>query len=166
MRDRVNTEKPENPGTHFVCPLDAEQAIETLNKLSRKGKLAGYRQLDGRSFRVQVFGNPYDNEIIGRIDPDNSGSKVALRIRLLRRLPVIMIVVFILATWPGVWLTQSMMDAYFPNTLAATYTYHWYLIMMALSVPALWKQFTKSQAAAREHELEVIDRLRSVLGAQ
>jgi hypothetical protein len=161
----VNPEKPENTGTRFSSPHSPDGAIETLNKLSRKGKLAGYRQLDARSFRVQIFGNPYDNEMIGRIDAGGEASIVELHTRLLRRLPTLMIAVFVFATWPGVWLTQSMMDAYVPGTLAATYTYHWYLFLMAVSVPAMWKQFTKSQRAAREHEQEVIAHLREVLGS-
>ncbi len=162
----MKPEKPENQSVTLRSSLPPEQALNALVKLSRKGKLAGFDQLDNLTFRLQIFGNPYDHAMIGRITPADSGSSIELTTRLLRKLPTIMIVVFVLATWPGVWLTQSMMDIYFPGTLVAKYTTIVYIALMVLSIPALWKQFTKSQTAAREHTQEVTERIRTTLDAK
>lgn len=151
--------------TTLRTPLAPGEAVARLLKLSRKGKLAGFEKRTDTEFRVSVFGTLYDCQMIGRAQPADDGSTIILTTSLLKKLPVTIIVVFALATWPGVILTESLLESYFPGSLVARYTWWWYIPLMLVTVPALIKQYKGSMRAAYEHEQEVIEKIRAALDA-
>ncbi|MEM8834848.1 MAG: hypothetical protein AAGD00_03405 [Planctomycetota bacterium] len=155
---------PSGPIPDLRSPLSPDDAIARLSKLSKKGKLAGFERQDGapagsHHFSAAVFGQPYDRVLLARITPDpdmGSGCVVTGECVLPRKLPTIMVVVMILTIWPGAWLTHSMLALYFgwyPNALWVTLA--WYLPLTILAIPALLRQFKRSEALAA-HELATL----------
>ena len=148
--------------------LVPSEVLATLLTMAKKGKLAGYRALgshptekSGAAFRASVFGEPYDRELIASVVPEGSGSVVRFESRLLKKFPAIMIVVTVLSIQPGLWLTDSMLKLYF--SWYTIETWWWYLPLVLLSVPMLWKQFKKSERAAAADALKVVGDIRAAL---
>lgn len=156
-------------------PLDPSTAMERLGALAKRGKLPGFEDRseadrvshsDTHAFRVLVFGNPYDRELLGAITPQGEGSKTELESRLLRKFPTIVVVVMALALWPGVWLTDSMLATYFswyPNNFWITAA--WYLPLTLLCIPVLWKQFKKSEAGCATETAELLKKIAAAINA-
>lgn len=141
----------------LLSPYAPEEAMRRLRSLATKGKLPDFETpedssagaLHDPSFRVLVFGTPYDRLLIGRIAPDGSGgSRVEFASRLRPKLPVVFVVVVLLSLWPGVWLTHSMLVTYF--SWYRIQTWWWYIPLTLLVIPALWKQFRKSEGLAAQ----------------
>ncbi len=155
----------------LTTTLAPSEVLDRMLALAKRGKLAGYaalprhpRGLPGAAFRVSAFGQPYDRELIASVAPDpagQGGSRVEFESRLLRKLPAIVIVVTLLTIQPGMWLTDSMLRLYF--SWYRIETWWWYLPLVALSVPMLWKQFKRSEAAAHQDGLKVIEDIRAAL---
>ncbi|MCA9310780.1 MAG: hypothetical protein KDA21_06210 [Phycisphaerales bacterium] len=144
------------------------QVLEALSNLSRRGRLPGFRRLqepgaDGRGpgrFRVDVFGLHYDREMVGEVTGVDGGARITFSARLLKKMPTIIIAVFVLATWPGAWLTHSMLVTYFgwyPNGTWVTYA--WYIPLMLLSIPVLMRQYRVSTSTAHAEMKDVIDKI-------
>ncbi|MFM9957576.1 MAG: hypothetical protein ACKVZJ_05850 [Phycisphaerales bacterium] len=150
-------------------PLAPSEVLERLLALAKRGKLAGYAALDrhprglsGAAFRVSAFGQPYDRELIASVvGAPSGGSRVEFESRLLRKLPAVMIVLTILTIQPGLWLTDSMLRLYF--SWYRIETWWWYLPLVLMSLPMMWKQFKKSEAAAHEDGLRAIEEIRAAL---
>ncbi|MFN0010207.1 MAG: hypothetical protein ACKVS8_01040 [Phycisphaerales bacterium] len=152
--------------------LKPSEVLSRLLGMAKKGKLAGYRTLgshptekSGAAFRASVFGEPYDRELIASVVPTmvdgTDGSVVRFESRLLKKLPAVMIALTVFSFQPGLWLTHSMLKLYF--TWYTIETWWWYLPLVALSVPMLWKQFKKSEAAAAADALKVIGDIQAAL---
>lgn len=145
------------------------EVLARLLALAKRGKLAGYaalprhpRGLDGAAFRVSAFGQPYDREVIALVAATpGGGSRLSFESRLLRKLPATVIVMTVLTIQPGLWLTDSMLKLYF--SWYRIETWWWYLPLVLLSLPVLWKQFKRSEAAAREDALKVVEDIRAAL---
>jgi len=149
--------------------------MERLGALAKRGKLPGFEDRseaelvshsDTHAFRVLVFGNPYDRELLGTIAPAGESSSIELESRLLRKFPTIVIVVMVLALWPGVWLTDSMLATYFswyPNNFWITAA--WYLPLTLLCIPVLWKQFSKSEAGCASETAELLKKIAAATDA-
>lgn len=168
-------------GTVWASPLAPEAAVEALRAASRRGKLAGFRTLDAssdsppdsgggagvRRCACDVFGSPYDRDLFIAIAPgDGGGSTVRLDTRLRRKFPAIVIVVMVLAVWPGVWLTDSLLVTYFgwyPRSEWVTWA--WYVPLMLLAVPVLIKQYRSSEAMAAVEAARVVRKLRRLTNA-
>jgi hypothetical protein len=148
--------------------LAPSQVLERLLAMAKKGKLAGYRALGshptekaGAAFRASVFGEPYDRELIASVVPDGAGSVLRFESRLLKKFPAIMIALTVFSIQPGLWLTDSMLKLYF--TWYTIQTWWWYLPLVLLSIPMLWKQFKKSEAAAAADALKVVGDIQAAL---
>lgn len=155
--------------------LAPSEVLARLLALAKRGKLAGYQALGshptekvGAAFRVSVFGEPYDRELIAAVVPQGAGggsagggSVVKFESRLLRKLPAIMIIATILSIQPGMWLTDSMLKLYF--SWYTIETWWWYLPLVLLSIPMLWKQFKKSEAAAAADAAKVVGDIAAAL---
>jgi len=136
--------------------LVPSEVLARLLALAKRGKLSGYEALGahptrsaGAAFKVSARGEPYDRELIASVVPDvggGGGSVIRFESRLLKRLPAVVIVLTALSIQPGLWLTDSMLRLYFPWYRIETWW--WYLPLVLLSVPMLWKQYRKSEAAA------------------
>ena len=152
--------------------LTPSEAVARLLALSKRGKLPGFEDRGGsgvsRSFRVLVFGHPYDRELLCEAAPTpDGGSQVTLTPRLQRRLPTIMLATIALSLWPGVWLTDTMLGMYFswyPRQFWVTCA--WYLPLTLAAIPVLWKQYRKSEALAAEEQAQVVAKIAAALEAR
>lgn len=162
------------PGADGTLPvlstdLSPDEVIARLRKRSQQGKLPGFEHRGGHVFRVLCFGQPYDKELIGSVAPCEErqrGACVRFHTRLLRRMPTIMIVVMVLTIWPGVWVTHSLIAAYwysYPDPMWVTAA--WYIPLCLIAIPALWKQYKRSVAAADAHSHDIVQGIANVLDA-
>lgn len=139
----------------------AARLAEIARGLSKAGKLPGYRvglASTGELFSFHGFGEPWDYEV--RVVGE--GQRVEFRPRIIRKAPLIFAIICILSIWPGAWLTDSMLKAYFSGY--SWNTYLWYLPLTILPIPPLaWRMWTRSKAAAREHAMEKIAMLRQAM---
>ena len=151
------------PETRYNClsPLELGEVRVRLARLSKRGKLAGFRQIDDATLEAGVFGTLYDRVMtIDLAGAEGGGTRLTMTTRLKRTLPTVVIVVMALALWPGVLLTDSMLSTYFGWYPKAEWvTWAWYVPLMLLAIPVLWKQYRASEAAAAEHAHEVAQRI-------
>jgi hypothetical protein len=136
---------------------------EVARSLSKAGKLPGYRAGSGSTgdlFSFHGFGEPWDYEVRAVAASDK---RVEFRPQIIRKAPLIFAIICILSIWPGAWLTDSMLKAYFSGY--SWNTYLWYLPLTILPIPPLaWRMWTRSKAAAREHAQDKIAMLRDAIG--
>ncbi len=143
--------------------LDAGAVLERLEKLAKRGKLAGFRRLSDRSFGVSAFGSPFDREMVGTVE----SGRVSFELVWKRAMPAAFLVTLIVSVWPGVHLMDSLMNTWFgwyPNAFWVTCA--WYIPLTALPAPWAWKvAMNRSRAGSDEHARETIDKIRDALGA-
>ncbi len=138
-----------------------------LEKLSRRGKLAGFEKTSPTTFHAAAFGMLYDRLFVGEISPTETGSHLRMHTELKRTLPTVVAVVYLLTLWPGVLLTDSMLTTYFSWYPRATWvTYAWYIPLTLLAIPALRAQFRASQRAARAHGQETAQKIAKAIDAE
>ncbi len=156
---------PEQPGElpSIDTALDAGAVIDRLETLAKRGKLAGFRRVNGASFGVSAFGTPFDREMIGTVD----AGRVVFDLVWKRAMPTAFLVTLVVSVWPGVHLMDSLMNTWFgwyPNAFWVTCA--WYIPLTALPAPWAWKVAMKrSRAGSDEHARETIDKIRDALGA-
>lgn len=143
--------------------LMPSEVLARLLAMAKRGKLSGYEALGshpsqsaGAAFKVSAHGEPYDRVLIASVVPDvaGGGSVIRFESRLLKKLPAVVIVLTALSIQPGLWLTDSMLRLYF--SWYQIETWWWYLPLVLLSVPMLWKQFKKSEAASAAEARRVV----------
>jgi hypothetical protein len=145
--------------------LGRDEILRRLDAAARRGKLAGFAaRPDGDLFEVEAFSAPFDHVLIARLAEDR-GPRLAFRVRMLRKMPLIFAIVFVLTVWPGLPLTHSMLVTYFSwYQWGAGITAAWYLPLTVL--PVLWwlpGAVKKSRAEAAGAATEQIHRLRELL---
>ena len=142
-----------------------ERVIALLEAKSQQGKLPGFHRVDAATFRVGIFGAPYDRDLIGAVAPTPEGATIRFTSRLRRKMPWLVVIVTIISFWPGVVLTDSLLSTWFPSWYPKQFwiTCAWYLPLCALTIPALWKQFKNSERASEEHLHETMAKLRQWL---
>lgn len=141
-------------------PLPPAEAVEALDRHSRRGKLPGFRRLAPDEVSVSVFGEPFDRRLHARFAPDGAGSLISLRARLILRIPIIACVIMLFTIWPGVWLTDSMLLTYYPPAQHWWPTWTWYLPITVIPLPfAAWGLWKRSEAACRREAAIAIDRI-------
>lgn len=148
--------------------LAPRAAIDACERLARAGKLPGFERDGELACRSRVFGQPFDrNLFITAAEAANGGSVVRLRTELRRRVPVIFAIIGVATVWPGVWLTDSLIQTYF--SAAQTWlikTWMWYLPLAIIPLPfAARSMWRKSQAQAAEHFAELQERIAQAVGA-
>lgn len=154
--------------------LAPSDVLDRLRKESKRGKLAGFREVDARvigalEFEVSVFGAPYDRRLVGRALPaDGGGTVISFASRLDRRYPSIVIgVVLLMLSPPAIWMTHSFLSGWrwyhglFPTVW---WTCIWYLPLSLLALPGLWKQFRKSEAKSAEEASKVWSKIAGLIG--
>ncbi|HVZ93632.1 MAG TPA: hypothetical protein VG797_03895 [Phycisphaerales bacterium] len=131
-------------------PLTGRDAVDRLERLARRGKLAGFERMGAESFVAAIFGAPFDREYVGRVESagDEGGCVIRGESRLKMKIPLIYAIVLVVSVWPGVWLTDSMLKTYF--SWYRIETWWWYLPLCALCVPAVMKQWKSSERVAGE----------------
>lgn len=150
-------------------PLAPDDALAALAQAGRRGKLPGFERREGPAFRLDCDAVPFEYEIRAEVHPDSAGSRVVLRARRRPLFPWIFAVTLILTVWPGVWLTDSLLDVYWTtyarwSDAMPWLTYAWYLPITALPLPWLWRSLTrKSAAMAGESAAKARESVREVL---
>ncbi len=134
--------------------LPDDEVRERLEAVARRGKLAGYEAKTGDTlFTIRDFGQPFESELRA----SRTGDTITHTVRLLPKTPTIFIIVLVLTVWPGVWISESFMKTYFPNTLATTYLWWWYILLSAPFVPfAIRSSLKKSRASAHAEAQTII----------
>jgi hypothetical protein len=160
----------EPPG--LQSPLSSAEVVERLSRQSKKGKLPGFRLLhkpaserDEGAVRLLVFGGIYDHEMLVRVVPAASGvgSDLGMRVRLLRKMPAAAIAILVLTVFPGMYLTDSMLSTYFEWYTIETWW--WYMPLVALMLPVMWKQYTQARAEAQREASELREKLGQLVEA-
>jgi hypothetical protein len=134
----------------------ASEILASLDRMSLKGKLPGYEPLGSSSFKVALFGNPFDGDLIATIEPSSAGSTITFTTKLHAKAPIVLIVSIVLSIWPGVMLTDSLI----PGAWGWWPTWTWYMPLVILPLPYfLPKMWKKSRAESESHLLEQIERI-------
>ncbi len=149
-------------------PLPAAEALSRLDQASRRGRLPGFEaSAEGSGFRTLLYGEPFDHDLLARFEPSGDGTIIAFEIRPRLRLPIIFAIVILLAVWPGLPLTDSLLATYFsayPNQMWVTAA--WYLPLTLLPLPwMLRRMWRRSRESAREEAVERIRVIERELGA-
>lgn len=154
-------------GDDLRSPKSARAALDALDTLARSGGLPGFERTSPTSGVSRLFGQPFDRELLVDASDAAHGSVVRLRTRLKRKTPIIFAVIAVLTVWPGVWLTDSLIQTYFPGAANwVVQTWMWYLPLAILPLPfAARSMWRKSQAAAAEHYAEIRERVAKAVGA-
>jgi hypothetical protein len=140
--------------------LSAPAALEALRTASRRGRLPGFAPLSGTSFCTDAFSEPFDRTLHGELAADGSGSVIRFVLRARWKLPAIFAVVAALSVWPGVWLTESLMETWFPGSWIAHNTYAWYLPLSMIPLPwAAWAMWQKTARAAHASAMATIPKI-------
>ncbi len=162
--------------------LHAPDVLKKLDDAARRGKLAGFRPLGQRSFEAEAFAMPFEHVLIGTITPavrasssdnvssgtdsgvrESTGSSIHFVTRMPWRMPTIWLIVLLVTIWPGLPLTELLIDMVFPAGWWE-YTKYWYLPMSIISLPlTMWWGFKKSSAMARASAGEMIEKVDSAL---
>jgi len=148
-------------------PLDPREAVDSCDALARAGKLPGFQRSSPTSCVSRLFGQPFDRTLhIDAVDAPQ-GSVVRLSTRLRRKTPVIFAIVGVSTVWPGVWLTDSLIQTYFSGASNwIVKTWMWYLPLAVVPLPfAARSMWRKSQHDAAEHFAEIRERVAKAVGA-
>lgn len=154
-------------------PLPPREVIDRLRAMSKKGKLPGF-STEGHEAEsggaatcaVAAFGKPFDRDLVVRAEPAGEGSRVSFSFVWRRKLPGAFLAMLVLSVWPGVHLTDSLLNTWFrsyPNEFWVTCA--WYLPLTIIPAPFAWKgAITKSERTTAEHAHETREKLAAVLG--
>jgi len=136
-----------------VAPASREEVIARLDRASRQGKLPGFETDPPGDFRVAVFGQPFDRELVATIESVGDGARVRFAPRLRAKAPLVLLLSVVFSLWPGV----IFLDALIPSSWGWWPTWTWYfplvIVPTLLATPALWR---KSETAAAAHAREQI----------
>lgn len=150
-----------------------EYVLEVASRMSKRGKLPGFLHgVERNSFSALVFSHPFDHTLVvravsGKEQP--SRTRLEFSMRMIRKMPAIVLAFFVLSAWPGVWLTHSMLTTYFPSWYTIPLyglwsTSTWYLPLMIGPLPFVWRgMMRKSKAAAMADAMETIGKIESEL---
>ena len=154
------------PPSSIHAPLTRAEAMRRLDRSSKQGNLPGFEQRGDERFRALVYGDPFDRELLGVIRDDGEGCAIDLELRLLKKTPSMAVALVVISIWPGVWLTDSMIQTYFPGYPNAFWvTAVWYLPLTVIPLPWMMrKMWRKSERIAREELGKTVDRIARAVG--
>ena len=175
MSDDATTARDEGTDT-ALAPIASEksaaQICDTLERLSKQGKLPGFvRGGDGGLFSVDAQGTPFDRRLVGEASEHGGRTTVSWRLVTARKWPVGIALVLAVSVWPGLPITDSLLQTYFPGSYGAWTsgwfaTWMWYLPLTVIPIPWFWKStFAKVRASTLEHAVETRVKIRDALGA-
>ncbi|MBX9735966.1 MAG: hypothetical protein K2X32_03490 [Phycisphaerales bacterium] len=146
--------------------------IAKLDEAARRGKLAGFKATGAATFEVEAFAVPFEHALVGTVfgvgpggaeGSGGGGSVVRFEQRMLPRMPLVWLVILLVTIWPGLPLTELLIDQIFP-AMWWTYTWYWYLPLTIASLPlTMWWGFKKSRAMARESATEMLSKIEGTL---
>lgn len=128
--------------------LSPAVVLERLDEAARRGRMPGFHAEPG-GFRIRVFGEAFERELDASVTADGEGSVLKLRLRLRPLMPIVFALIGVTTVWPGVWLTESMLETYYPPAQSWWPIWWWYVPLTVIPLPwaarSLWR---KSQATA------------------
>jgi hypothetical protein len=142
--------------------LSPEQVLERIATLSRRGHMPGFEAGGhGGLFSVAAFGKPFDRAVIAEAGREGGVTRITFRTKLLPLLPWVFAAAGVFTVWPGVWLTHSLLTAYFSGYPSALWvTCAWYLPLAVLPLPwAAVKVWRVSEAAARASAVKAVEKI-------
>jgi len=167
---------PEVSTTHY-----APEILQRLEDAARRGKLAGFQAVGQRAFEVEAFAIPFEHVLIGTVTPAmprtdedgasqatdthgaSTGSSIHFVARMPWRMPTVWLVILLVTIWPGLPLTELLIDMVCPAGWWE-YTIYWYLPMSIVSLPlTMWWGFKKSSLMARASARKVIEKVDAAL---
>jgi hypothetical protein len=160
----------------IIMPMPPEALVQHLDKLARRGKLAGFAPIDatkataapaGSIFSIAAFGTPFDATLYAVAQPlgDVTSSSSSTRLtfsRVLKRKGLIGFgLVLLLTIWPGIELTRSLFASTFPEQRwLIDYLPYWYLPLTIISLPwGLWEAWRRSTRTSHASAHEAITKL-------
>ena len=176
MRDIVLPSAPEaGTSVHesafesIVTPLSPHEVIQRLSKKAKMGRLAGFAQISPSDqtggttgFKLLVSGGIYDYSLVTRLTPNPAGgSKLTFSLELLKKMPWIAAGLIVVSIFPGLQVTHSMLVTYF--SWYRIETWWWYLPMVLLMIPVMYKQFAAGRTAAKAEASELVAMLKREL---
>ena len=144
----------------------ADDSLRRLEAASRRGRLPGFapRPAGGGLFTAAAHGHPFDGILTAHHEP---GVRLAFRVTLLRRMPLVFAVILALTIWPGAYCMDelvSQLGLWRPEH--PWLTYEWYLPLTIVPIPWIWRATIRSsRRSALEHARETIARIAAELGA-
>jgi hypothetical protein len=150
-------------------PLSGIEIVSKLDAAARRGRLPGFHKGEGAAlFRITDFGHPFEFILEANATPSGPCTELRFTLRMKPLLPRIFIASMILSVWPGVWLTDSMMQTYFgwynPNHLWWV-TYAWYLPLTVPFVPlGIAQALKKSRINAQIGAIDLIGKIQALVG--
>ena len=156
-----STGGPLAPPPPIHAPMTPAEAIGRLDRASKQGKLPGFERRGDEGFRALVYGEPFDREMLSDVRADGDGCVIDCRLRLLKRMPTMAIALVAVSISPGVWLTDSMIQSYFPGYPDSFWvTAAWYLPLTVIPLPwMLRSMWRKSEGIAREELVKTVGRI-------
>ncbi|HMN42132.1 MAG TPA: hypothetical protein PKE29_14905 [Phycisphaerales bacterium] len=157
----------------ITSPLSPVEVANTLDAAARRGKLPGFHKGPQQTrrtpspdiaFHITDFGTPCESVMDAYAQPRGSGCELSFSLRLKPLIPWLFTVVSILTVWPGIWLTDSMLTAYFPAyATLAVQTWMWYLPLTVPFVPlGTWQVVRKSRSTAHAEALDLINKIQKL----
>jgi hypothetical protein len=148
----------------LTLPFPASAIVDALDKLARRGKLAGFSPITpaaatkapaGALFSIAAFGNPFDAVLYAAPESaPQSQPTPSTRLTFTRKLKLKGLIFFglilLLTIWPGIELTRSLLASTFPEQrwLIDTLPY-WYLPLTIISLPwGLWEAWRRSNRSS------------------
>ncbi len=175
MGDEATTARGEGADAR-LAPIASEksagQICDALERLAKQGKLPGFvRDGDGGLFSVDAQGTPFDRRLVGEASEDGGRTIVSWRLVTPRKWPVGIALVLAVSVWPGLPITDSLLQTYFPGSYGAWTsgwfaTWMWYLPLTVVPIPWFWRStFAKVRATTMEHAVETRAKIRDAIGA-
>jgi len=158
----------------ITCAMAPGDAIAALERMSKRGKLAGFRRIDDRTFAAAAHGTPFDRELVGAVEPagPEGGSRIAWSMRWKRTVPTVFAASLVISVWPGLPLTDSILSTYWGWYSGVTSaggwlrTWMWYLPLTVPFVPIAWfGALKKSRRSSVEHARETVEKIGAALDA-
>src|SRR5262245_24429089 len=152
------TDVPAGAGSVVITDVAPTEVVSRLDQLARRGKLPGFIDRGGGRFSVEAYGQPFDHELDAAATREGERTVIRFQLRRLRKTPLIYWLIVLLTIWPGVWLTDSMLHAYFSGYHIATWM--WYLPVTILPLPWMWlRAVRRSHAMAQVSAGEAVKKI-------
>lgn len=149
--------------------LTRRDILAIATRLSKAGKLPGFApESHGSLFAADAHAWPIDRVLVVSATENRDGD-VMLGFTLKPRMKTafFLMLVCLVAVWPGVWIVHSMLGIYFDwYTWPLWATCLWYIPLTAGPLPWVgWAMLRKSRKEAHESAMATINLLREHVGA-
>ena len=125
--------------------LDRDEVLKRLEQAWRRGKLPGFAPGGPGLFCAEAFANPFPSDLIASATDADGALELRFTTRIVWKMPTFFAVVLILTLWPGLPMTESMLNTYWASSKDWIPMWWWYVPMWVLSLPWMWTSTKKSR---------------------